>query len=271
MKKQMKKTSLLAIFAALLLSACGGSGSGDDITKRFNQTWNVNEDLVRGSDGSITYYSIAWGGLVASLRDSENPVDWTGYEQIIFEFAKPVEVGVQVVIDSKIKANGSPGVTMLHCSLQGLNKAALEQVALQTSEPTELHIKRIYLSAEPMPSNTMSVWDGECIFGNWMNGINIPADRFATAEEGDQLEIVYTTDNTTDLEYWQLKAIYSGVNELLEGNADDQNEWGCVTLEKNSTRYAITLTANDAARLKETGFFVNGYYLVVTQVNLLQQ
>ena len=60
------------------------------------------------------------------------------------------------------------------------------------------------------------------------------------------------------------------MNELLEGNADDQNEWGCVTLEKNSTRYTITLTANDAARLKETGLFVNGYYLVVTQVNLLQ-
>lgn len=270
MEMKMKKINLLAVLAALLLSACGGSGSGDDITKRFNQTWNVNEDIVRGSDGSITYYSIAWGGLVASLRDSEKPVDWSGYEQIVFEFSGSVEVGLQVIINDKIMANASPGVTELHCSLQGLNKAALELVSLQTSKPTELHIKRIYLSTEPMPSNTLSVWDGECISGNWANGLNVPADRFATVEEGDQLEIVYTTDNTTDLEYWQMKAIYSGVNELLEGNADDQNEWGCVTLEKNSTSYTITLTANDAARLKETGLFVNGYYLVVTQVNLLQ-
>ena len=270
MEMKMKKTNLLAVLAALFLAACGGSGSGDDITKRFNQTWNVNEDIVRGSDGSITYYSIAWGGLVASLRDSEKPVDWSGYEQIVFEFSGSVEVGLQVIINDKIMANASPGVTELHCSLQGLNKAALEVVALQTSQPTELHIKRIYLSTEPMPSNTLSIWDGECISGNWVNGLNVPADRFATVEEGDQLEIVYTTDNTTDLEYWQMKAIYSGVNELLEGNADDQNEWGCVTLEKNSTSYTITLTANDAARLKETGLFVNGYYLVVTQVNLLQ-
>ena len=197
-------------------------------------------------------------------------MDWTAYEQIVFEFAEPVEVGVQVFVDGKIKANGSPGVSVLHCSLQGEHKASLEQVALQTSQPTELHIKRIYLSAEPLPGNTMSIWDGECICGNWINGVNVASERFATAEKGDQLEIVYTTDNSTDLEYWQLKAIYSGVNELLEGNADDQNEWGCVTLEKNSTRYAITLTANDVARLKETGLFVNGYYLVVTQVNLLQ-
>ena len=203
MNRQMRKAILLAVFAALLLSSCGVNGGGDDITNRFNQTWNVNEDIVRHSDGSITYYSIAWGGLAAWLRDDDKPVDWTAYEQIVFEFAEPVEVGVQVFVDGKIKANGSPGVSVLHCSLQGEHKASLEQVALQTSQPTELHIKRIYLSAEPLPGNTMSIWDGECICGNWINGVNVASERFATAEKGDQLEIVYTTDNSTDLEYWQ--------------------------------------------------------------------
>ena len=49
------------------------------------------------------------------------------------------------------------------------------------------------------------------------------------------------------------------------------NPWGCVMVGKASKVYRIILTASDIKRLRENGLFVNGYYNIVTQVNLLRR
>ena len=40
---------------------------------------------------------------------------------------------------------------------------------------------------------------------------------------------------------------------------------------RDATSYRIALTANDIAKLKELGLYVNGYYVIVTKVNLLRK
>ena len=40
---------------------------------------------------------------------------------------------------------------------------------------------------------------------------------------------------------------------------------------RDATSYRIALTANDIAKLKELGLYVNGYYNIVTKVNLLRK
>jgi hypothetical protein len=57
----------------------------------------------------------------------------------------------------------------------------------------------------------------------------------------------------------------------LEGNYNELNKWGCATVGRDATHYRIALTANDIAKLKELGLFVNGYYNIVTKVNLLRK
>ena len=40
---------------------------------------------------------------------------------------------------------------------------------------------------------------------------------------------------------------------------------------RDATSYRIALTANDIAKLKELGLYVNGYYVIVTKVNILRK
>ena len=118
--------------------------------------------------------------------------------------------------------------------------------------------------------DTDAIWEGECAFGNWANGFNIAAEKFAKVAAGDILEFVYTTDATTAT-YWQFKTNFGGTETTLSSNASDLNEWGCATVQKGSKSYKITLNAEDIAQLKEKGMYVGGYYCVVTKVNLLQE
>ena len=48
------------------------------------------------------------------------------------------------------------------------------------------------------------------------------------------------------------------------------NDWDCATVAKGSTTYKIVLTENDVTGLKEKGMYVNGYFNIVTKVNLIQ-
>lgn len=267
----MKHIFLLPVLLVAVLTSCSENIDEEDLTLIFNNTWNVNENLMRHDDGSITYDAIAWGGLAASLHNS-TPINWKNYNQVVFEFATPPSVSTQVMFNGKGKAWGSPGIYKLHCSLRGEDLNNVTQLALQAAEPGRLEIKRIYLNKQNVYVNSTSLWEGTCIFGNWANGFVISADRFADASEGDRLEFIYTTDSSNSfVNYWQFKTIYSGTEHVLEGNADDLNEWGTFTVDEGSTQFTITLTANDVAQLKEHGLFVNGYYAVVSQCNLLQR
>ena len=101
-------------------------------------------------------------------------------------------------------------------------------------------------------------------------GFNVPAEKFADASAGDLLEFVYTTDTNTKETWWQFKTIFSGTEETLSSNKGDLNEYGCTSVASGSTSYKIVLNAEDVAKLKEKGMFVNGHYVIVTAVNLIQ-
>ncbi len=70
--------------------------------------------------------------------------------------------------------------------------------------------------------------------------------------------------------WWQFKTIFAGTEEALSSNKADLNEYGCATVASGSTSYKIVLNAEDVAKLKETGLFVNGHFNIVTAVNLIQ-
>jgi hypothetical protein len=57
----------------------------------------------------------------------------------------------------------------------------------------------------------------------------------------------------------------------LEGNNSELNKWGCAVVGRDATSYRISLTANDIENLRKVGLFVNGYYNIVTKVNLLRK
>ena len=68
-----------------------------------------------------------------------------------------------------------------------------------------------------------------------------------------------------------MKTVYNETDKTLEGNENELNEWGCAMMGKASTTYRIMLTANDIKNLRKNGLFVNGYYTIVSQVNLLRR
>lgn len=130
-------------------------------------------------------------------------------------------------------------------------------------------VSKIELESAVATTSTQ-LWSGECVFGNWAEGFSVPAEQFANASAGDVLEFVYTTDTETTEKWWQFKTIFAGTEEALSSNKADLNDYGCATVASGSTSYKIVLNAEDIARLKETGLFVNGHFNIVTAVNLIQ-
>jgi hypothetical protein len=203
-KQMMKKLFPILALAALLVS-CGGKsapGADDgkiDITNKFNSTWNIHEELQQNDDGTITFTSVAWGGIAATLSKNGVPADLSAYEAIVFEFAEPTKVETQVIFYDNFIQRGAKGITSLTCYLDGQNVTAVDQVALQTAEPTTLRLKRVYLVPSSGEWVSTTLWDGECVFGNWTGGFVIQPERFVTAKPGDRLEFVcdyYGYDNS---------------------------------------------------------------------------
>ena len=99
----------LLFIACILLTGCGLMPNSEDdnvLTSKFNGTWNIHEGIERDFDGTITYHALPWGGLVASVKKQNMPVDWSEYESISFEFAEPTEVATQITISDKIRTSG---------------------------------------------------------------------------------------------------------------------------------------------------------------------
>ena len=267
----MKKTLLGLTVITIMTSCLSNSDNNLDITEQFKERWNINEDLQRNKDGSITYNAMAWGGMVANFTNDNAPTDWSGYEKIVFEFAEPTKVNTQIVINDRILSWGNTNINSMEGSFIGQDVSAVDRVALQAAEPTTLTIKRVYLATDEGMRYPTNLWDGQCVFGNYTNGFMISANKFDIANEGDILEFIYKTDKSNpSVNYWQIKTMPGGTNKTLEGNYSELNAWGCATVGGETSIHHIRLTANDVASLRECGLFVIGYYLTVTQCNLLQ-
>ena len=267
----MKK--LWAIVASMMLMACVSNSDDDklNLTSKFNSTWNVHESFEKNSDGSITYHAIPWSGLVASVREQNLPVNWSGYESVSVEFSEPTKFGTQISISDQIKVFGKTGITTLTCYFDGQDVSQVGDVIIQAAENGTLTIKRVYLTPGTSVWDSTPIWTGNCDFGNWENGIIVDKENFLNAQEGDKLELLYQTDiSDPDVQYWQIKTIYNGTEKTLEGNASNLNDWGCA-LVGHSGILRIRLTANDIKELRKVGMFVNGYHTILSQVNLLKR
>ena len=150
-----------------------------DLIDKFTYTWNENESLSHNGDKSITFNGVQWGGLAAWIGGE----DWSAYEKLVFEFAEPTPVNVQGFVQTAtpedIKWWGEPGITKLECPFEGKDMSAVNQVALQLSDPATIHITKIYLvkksGVEPAPEFALTF--------NPASG--------ATVEVGDEIELTY--------------------------------------------------------------------------------
>ena len=144
-------------FLALLLIvavAMQAQNSNDvvDITSRFTYCWGGNESLTHNADGSITYHTSVWGGLVAWLGGE----DWSDYSEIVFELSAPSTCAVQgLVMYPEGTANDlhymTAGTTVVNVELDAEKRKNVTQVALQTDKAVTLVVKRIYLKIERLP------------------------------------------------------------------------------------------------------------------------
>lgn len=269
----LKKNLLFAIVVVVQLVACFGGPDDDDldITSDFKSTQNIYEDLVHHDDGSITYYAIPWGGLVGTFGSTDEPANWSEYAGIVFEFAEPTKVNTQLTINENLMTWCNPGNTMLESSFGGIDMTNVRHVALQCWDSTTITVKRIYLTRATAAKFSTPLWEGKCEMGNWTGGFEITPDKFEEAEPGNELEIIYYADTSDrSVTYWQFKTIYASQNIPLEGNQHELNDWGCALVSHKLSSYRITLTTKDVTNLKKYGLYVNGYYTVATQCNLLQ-
>lgn len=144
-------TRLIALLL-LILSALQVHGAEYDITDKFSGCWNETETAVHNSDGSITYHSASWGGLSAWYGS----VDWSSYDKLVFEFAASTTVNTQIYIigNEDIRVWGDVGITSLECSFSGKDLSDVSQLALQTSDPSTIVVKRVYLVRSNNGGNT---------------------------------------------------------------------------------------------------------------------
>ena len=278
MKKLFIRMSilLLVMITIILPSSCTlpwvHEDDEYDITSKFKAVWNVHERFETNSDGSITYNSVRYGGLIGLVKEHNLPVDWTKYESVTFEFADTTTVETQIMLGTVMRTYGRPGIKKLTCYFDGLDMRQVDQVVLQTSLPSTLVVKKVTLSPATTSWDSKPIWEGECKFGNWENGFVINPKQFSTAIEGDKLEFVFTTDTSDPKRsYWLIKSVYNSTDQTLEGNASEQNQWGCTMIGQAATSYRVRLTSKDVKEIKKNGLFVNGFFVDVTQVNLLRR
>ena len=270
----MKKLLQLVAISLLLLS-CGGSSrhtDENDVTLKFKSTWNIYEKCELDDNENVVYHGIAWGGLVGNFLERNMTVDLSGYESITFQFAQPLPVPVQIVVANRFTTVGKKGLSSLTCYFDGQDVTSVNEIVLQPQDSCNLTVTDVYLTPGIVKWNSVAIWQDECSFGNWANGFVVKSEKFATAKEGDKIEFIFNTDrDDPDITYWLFRTTYNGTQDILEGNDSELNEWGCASIGQKATVYRILLTANDVKNLKKYGLFVNGYYINVSQVNLLRK
>ena len=248
----MKTICILA--ACALFASCSLNLHPDDennLTSKFNGTWNIHEGIDRNINGVITYNALPWGGLVASVKERNMPVDWSGYESITFEFGEPTKVPTQIMVSDKLKTMGKAGITSVTCYFDGQDLTSVDEVALQSSDTSTLIVKNVFLTPGRSTWESTPIWEGNCAFENWTDSVTVAPEQFMSAIEGDKIEILFKTDTSDpNRGYWLLKTVFNGTGQTLEGNDSELNEWGCAMVGKASTVYRILLTANDVKNLR---------------------
>ena len=149
-------TLLLALGLLLTVTVRAASISEElkvDITDKFDYCWGgSSESVTLNADGTLTYKSKQWGGMVYSVGNK----DWSEYEQVVFELAAPSPCAVQPLViypdDQPSDAHYmNAGTTTAYVDLSPDKRKKVSQVAFQTSEATTIIIKRVYLVKNKLP------------------------------------------------------------------------------------------------------------------------
>ena len=131
-----------------------------DLTKDWNK-WNDAETIEYNADGTLTFNSAAWGGLSKWLGGA----NWSEYSQLVIEFAEPTAVATQLFVqyadkgaydNTDAKQWADAGATSVAINLDD-RKSAVNQFALQASEPTTIVVKSVYLVKDATPTSVKKV------------------------------------------------------------------------------------------------------------------
>ena len=153
-------------------------GEKVSIIDKFTGTWNPNETAVHNADGSVTFNSVAWGGLSAWLAENDTPVDWSSYVKLVFVYAEPTTVNTQGFVQTTSEDHkwwGNAGITTLECPFEGKDLSQVNQVALQASDVATIVITDIYLV-----KNAEGIEERVSI----MNNVNAPVYNLAGVRVG---------------------------------------------------------------------------------------
>ena len=144
----MKKTLLSLVL--LVVGAISSNAATTNITSRFTYCWNKNQEKIEtGSDGSITYTAVKYGGLAAYYGDE----DLSGFCDLIIEFKSAPTVGTQLVVQGQsgnlVTGAAEAGANFLICNLDGADLSHVKQIALQctTEGGGTIEISRICFRA----------------------------------------------------------------------------------------------------------------------------
>ena len=110
-----------------------------DITDKFTYCWGSSESVTHNADGSLTYKSKDWGGMVYWVGDK----DWSEYVQVVFELAEPSPCAVQPLVlypdDQPSDAHYmNAGTTTAYVDLSPIRHEVLPELYTMASSEQEL-------------------------------------------------------------------------------------------------------------------------------------
>lgn len=125
----------------------------------------------------------------------------------------------------------------------------------------------VALSTMAVSAFAADIWTGSNPLGTDWNGENalkIEGSLFADMKGGDTVEISYTTDEDSGC----CLKIVENTNgwPTLDSPEGMDPEWSTIAVESGSTSYSFVISAEDAARIQNSGMIVQGVGVTITKV-----
>lgn len=124
--------------------------------------------------------------------------------------------------------------------------------------------------AEHTQSASTSVWSGSKDFNSWSINIQISADKFASCTEGSTIQVEwYASSSATDYKKLKFNSMGSTWTELTGGSFSGGHTDSDAGVAPDSSPVSYTLTSANATALKQNGFALLGYGVVVTKITII--
>lgn len=121
-------------------------------------------------------------------------------------------------------------------------------------------------------SSAVDAWTGSTDFNDsdWKINIQIPAEKFSSFAQGSRIQVEWHASSTAT-SYKKLKFCSQGTGwpELTGGTFSGGSTDSEAGVKPESSPLSYTVTAANAAALKENGLAIQGYGVVVTKVTLV--